>query len=499
MSEPLNIVIVGGGTAGWMCAVALASIAGDKVCTLTLIESDQIASVGVGEATLPHMKEFNDRVGINEVDMMRNTSGTIKLGIQFIDWGAIGNSYMHPFGKYGNQIGGSYFHQQWARAEQENLVKNIDSYSYAIECALQNRFEFPVTDQNYINSTYSYAYHFDASLYAAYLRRISEQKNVQRIEGKIIKVINSDSGLIESVQLDDGRIIEGDFFIDCSGFKSILLGQHLTSEFEDWSEWLVCDRAFAVPCEKTSPITPYTRSTAKKAGWQWRIPLQHRTGNGYVFSSDYISEDEAANSLLQGLDGKALAEPRLIKFQSGRYKKTWVKNCLAVGLASGFLEPLESTSIYLIQSALINFLKLFPQKTPDELIINEYNRMIDYEYERVRDFLILHYYLNQRDDSDLWRYCREMNIPESLKQKMAIFQKRGFIDSYKYGLFAQPSWVSVFSGQGLKQQGFDPFTLNLSLDDVNLQMESLLAQIRNRVAEVPSHDAFLADYCASKM
>lgn len=499
MSEPLKIVIVGGGTAGWMSAVALASIAKDNICTLTLIESDQIASVGVGEATLPHMKEFNDRIGINEADMMQQTNATIKLGIQFVDWGSIGNSYVHPFGKYGNQLGGSYFYQQWARAEKESLVKNIDSYSYAIECALQNRFEFPVTDSTYINSTYSYAYHFDASLYADYLRKLSQQKNVQRIEGKITQVHNSDAGSIKSVQLEDGRIIEGDFFIDCSGFRSLLLAQNIKSEFEDWSDWLVCDKAFAVPSEKTSPITPYTRSTAKKAGWQWRIPLQHRTGNGYVFSSNHISDDEAADSLLQGLDGKALADPKLIKFKAGRYKKSWVKNCLAIGLASGFLEPLESTSIYLIQVAIINFIKLFPQKSPDETVIDEYNRMIDYEYERVRDFLILHYHLNQRNDSELWCYCRDMDIPESLRKKIAIFQKRGFIDNYKYGLFAQPSWISVFSGQGLKQQGFDPFAFNTPLRDVNVQMENLLAEIRNRVAAAPSHDAFLADYCAAKL
>jgi len=500
MSEPLEIVIVGGGTAGWMCAVALASVAGNKICKLTLIESAEIASVGVGEATLPQMKEFNDRIGINEADMMRQTNATIKLGIQFVDWGAIGNSYVHPFGKYGNPIGGAYFYQQWARADQQNLAKNIDSYSYAIECALQNRFEFPVADKNYINSTYSYAYHFDASLYADYLRKIGEQKNVRRVEGKIIHVLNnSTTGVIESVELEDGRSIRGDFFIDCSGFRSLLLGQNLNAEFDDWSKWLVCDKAFAVPSEKTLPLTPYTRSTAKKAGWQWRIPLQHRTGNGYVFCSEYISDDEAAASLLQDLDGKALGDPRLIKFKAGRYKKSWYKNCLAIGLSSGFLEPLESTSIYLIQVAILNLLKFFPRKTPDELVINEYNRIVDYEYERVRDFLILHYHLNQRDDAELWRYCREMSVPESLTQKIEIFKRRGFIDSYKYGLFAQPSWISVFTGQGLKQQGFDPFALNLSIEDVNNQLESLFTEIKNRVVDVPTHEAFIADYCAAKL
>lgn len=500
MSEQLRVVIVGGGTAGWMSAIALASVAGENVCKITLVESDEIASVGVGEATLPHIKEFNDRVGINEADMMRKTSGTIKLGIQFVDWGALGNSYVHPFGKYGAQIGGSAFHQQWARADKQKLVKNIDSYSYAIELALQNRFEFPVSDQSYINSTYSYAYHFDASLYAAYLRSLSEARGVRRVEGKITRVIgNKDTGAIESVELNDGRIIEGDFFIDCSGFKSLLLGKALNAEFEDWSQWLVCDRAYAVPCQNSMEIPPYTRSTAKQAGWQWKIPLQHRTGNGYVFCSNNISDDEAAHSLLQSLDGAPLADPKLIKFKAGRYKNTWERNCLAIGLASGFLEPLESTSIYLIQVAIMNFLQLFPQKDHNQLLANEYNRMMDYEYERIRDFLILHYHLNQRDDSELWRYCREMSVPESLSQKIDVFRKRGYIDIYKFGLFSQPSWISVFTGQGLRQEGFDPFAMNVSLDDVNAQMQALLKEIDERVGLVPAHDKFLADYCPAKL
>lgn len=500
MLERLEIVIVGGGTAGWMCASALASIVGDKVCKITLIESDEIASVGVGEATLPHMKEFNDRVGINEADMMQKTNATFKLGIQFVDWGNIGNSYIHPFGVHGNPIGGAQFHQHWARVKNQNNVKNIDAYSYAIESCIQNKFDFPSPDKNNIKSTYSYAYHFDASLYAAYLRKLAEKGGVSRIEGTIVNVLNHpDTGNIASIELADGRAVSGDFFIDCSGFRSLLLGQNLKAEFEDWSKWLVCDRAFAVPSESVAPLPAYTRSTAKKAGWQWKIPLQHRTGNGYVFCSDYISDDEAATSLLQDLEGKPLADPRLIKFKAGRYKKSWIKNCLALGLSSGFLEPLESTSIYLIQIAIINFIKLFPHKIVNNNLIHEYDRLMDNEYDRVRDFLILHYHLNQRDDSELWRFCREMTVPESLEKKIAIFKHRGFIDVHKYGLFAQPSWVSVFTGQGFNQDGIDPFALNSSLQDVNLHLDSLLADIKNKVMLAPTHEAFIADYCSAKL
>jgi len=298
--------------------------------------------------------------------------------------------------------------------------------------------------------------------------------------------------------LESGQIISGDYFIDCSGFRSMLLGQTLQTPFEDWSQWLVCDRAWAVPNERHNPLVPYTRSTALAAGWQWRIPLQHRTGNGYVFSSQFISEDEAANNLLKNLDAPTLADPKLIKFKSGRYKASWQKNCIAVGLASGFLEPLESTSIYLIQTALFNLLKLFPNKQPDQGIIDEFNRQVDMEYDRVRDFLILHYHLNNRDDSELWRYCRNMAVPESLIQKINIFKRRGYIDNYLYGLFAAPSWTSVFLGQGLKQENFDPYALNVPLDTLQKKLQDLSASIKRRVNLMPTHAEFLEDYCPSK-
>jgi tryptophan halogenase len=500
MSEQLEIVIVGGGTAGWMCAAALANVVKENVCRLRLIESDAIGGVGVGEATLPQMKEFNDRIGINEADMMQKTNATFKLGIEFVNWGKMGASYIHPFGTFGEKIGGIDFHDQWNRLRQSETVEPIETFSYAIEACRQNRFEFPVEDHSEINSTYSYAYHFDATLYAQYLRKVAEAQGLQRTEGKIVSVNqHPDTGAISSVTMESGEIIAGDYFIDCSGFRSLLTGQALQTSFEDWSSWLICDRAWAVPCERKGMLTPYTRSTGKSAGWQWRIPLQHRTGNGYVYSSQFISDDEAAHSLLSDLDGPALADPLMVKFKAGRYKNTWQKNCIAIGLSSGFLEPLESTSIYLIQVAIVIFLKLFPNKTPDQALIDEYNRLIDMEYDKVKDFLILHYKLNSRDDSEFWRHCREMDVPNSLLNKIAMFKHRGHIESYRYGLFAQPSWVAVFMGQGLLPDGSDPYAQNVPLDDVKRKLSELSASIKHRVQMMPTHEEFIADYCPSKL
>lgn len=496
MSEPLNIVIVGGGTAGWMTATALANVAGLESCHVTLVESAEIGSVGVGEATLPQMKDFNDYVGILETDMMRSTNASFKLGIEFCDWGFEGSSYIHPFGTFGRRKSGTDFLQQWVRARHNGGAKGIESYSYAIQACREARFDFPVEDEREINSSYAYAYHFDAGLYARFLRGLCEPRGVQRIEGRIVDVRrDSDSGFVTSVVLESGQEICGDYFIDCSGFHSLLFDKTLGVPFEDWSKWLVCDRAVAVPCERTEPLIPYTRSTAKSAGWQWRIPLQHRTGNGYVYCSEYISDDEATASLLADLDGEAQDEPRLLRFKAGRRSQSWQGNCIAIGLSSGFLEPLESTSIYLIQVAIQAFTRLFPGKRPDPALVEEFNRLVDYEYDRVRDFLILHYHLNSRDDSELWRYCREMAVPESLTAKMSQFRHRGHVDTYRYGLFAPPSWISVYIGQGLEPDSVAPYAENTPPDRARSDMDQLARDIESRVAMMPEHGAFLADYC----
>ncbi len=500
MTDPLDIVIVGGGTAGWMTAAALAATVAGRQARVRLIESDQIGTVGVGEATLPQMKDFNDFVGIQEADMMKATQATFKLGIEFRDWGFTGSSYIHPFGEFGQPMGGVDFIHQWVRARQAGEAQDIETYSYAIQACRQGRFDFPVDDKQEVNSTYAYAYHLDAGLYARYLRGFAEPKGVERIEGRIVDVERDDeTGFVTAVKLESGESVGGDYFIDCSGFNSLLFDKTLGVPFEDWSDWLPCDRAVAVPSERVDPMTPYTRSTALEAGWQWRIPLQHRTGNGYVFCSNYISDAEASSRLLENLDSPALADPRVLRFKAGRRACSWQGNCIAVGLSSGFLEPLESTSIYLIQVAIMALTQLFPGRRPDPALVAEFNRLVDYEYDRVRDFLILHYHLNSRDDSALWRRCREMPVPDSLREKMEMFRRRGFVERYRFGLFAPPSWISVYMGQGLLPEGFEPFARNASLATVTDRMRTLAGNIESRVQAMPRHADFVADYCPADL
>lgn len=496
VDRPLKVVIVGGGTAGWMSAAALVGVLGDRQVRVRLVESDEIGTVGVGEATLPQMREFNDLLGIVEADMMRRTNATFKLGIEFRDWGFKGSRYVHPFGMHGRPIGGVGFHHHWTRARLAGVETDLEAHSYAIVACRQNRFDFPVEDPAAINSTYNFAYHFDAGLYARYLRDWSERRGLVRTEGKVAQVaLHPDSGDVASLTLESGETIEGDLFIDCSGFRGLIIDQALKTPFEDWTRWLPCDRALAVPTERSADFTPYTRSTALEAGWQWRIPLQHRTGNGYVYASAFIDDQTAADRLMGGLDGAALAEPRLIRFRSGRRTTSWTRNCVAIGLASGFLEPLESTSIYLTQVAILNLLKLFPRPAVDRALADEFNRIVDNEYDRVRDFLILHYHANSRTDSELWRHCREMTIPDTLAEKMELFVHRGHIAQYKDGLFSPPSWLSVFVGQGVTPVGYHPMADNIPLERSVSEMQSIRQAIADRVEAMPDHAGFVADYC----
>ena len=496
MTEPLDVVILGGGTAGWMAAAALVSSLPPGRCRLRLIESEEIGTVGVGEATLPQMKNFNRGIGIDEAEMMRATNATFKLGIQFVDWGFKGSRYIHPFGIHGPAAEGSSFRHRWLRALRHGLKSDIQEFSLAIVAAEANRFDFPDDRKTTLKSTFDYAYHFDASLYAAYLRRLSESRGVTRTEGKVKTVErSSETGNIDALVMESGERICGDFFIDCSGFRSLLLGNTLGIEWEDWSKWLPCDRAWAVPSERAKDFTPYTRSTAMEAGWRWRIPLQHRTGNGYVFSSSFIGEQEAADALLGELDSAAAAEPRLLKFRAGRRAVNWEANCVALGLASGFLEPLESTSIYLIQMAIMHLVPLFPAKSMDPRLRYEFNRKIDLEYERIRDFLILHYHLGSRDDAEIWRYCRSMTIPESLQRKIMLFRHSGIVEEYKDGLFNPPSWLSVFLGQGLVPENYHPAADVQAQDQLITALEDLRTDIRDHVEEMPGHERFVARYC----
>jgi tryptophan halogenase len=484
-------VILGGGTAGWMTAAALVSLIPSTRCRVRLVESEEIGIVGVGEATFPEIKNFNDAIGIEEAEMMRATKAAFKLGIEFVDWGFKGSRYIHPFGAYGPANMDHIFHHQWLRARQLGLKSQIDEYSFVAQAARNCRFEFPETRRPTLNSTYSYAYHFDAGLFGLYLRSVAEQRGAQRTEGKVIEVIRDpQSGQLRSLMLESGETVSGDLFIDCSGLRSLLLGQTLGVGWEDWSKWLPCDRALAVASERDE-LSPYTRSTAMESGWRWRIPLQHRTGNGYVFSSGFIGEDEAADALMQSLATKALGEPRMVKFTTGRRNVGWEKNCVAVGLASGFFEPLESTSIYLIQVAVMNLVRLFPDKNFDPRLSDEFNRLMDLQYERIRDFLILHYKLNNRDDAEIWRYCATMDVPDSLTSKIELFRHSAIIERYREGLFTPISWLSVFTGQGLIPQSYSPIADALTGEELISKFEELRAEIADRVDEMLPHDRFI--------
>jgi len=498
VSEPLDIVILGGGTAGWMAATALVSLVPPTRCRVRLVESEEIGIVGVGEATFPEIKNFNDAIGVDEAEMMRATNAAFKLGIEFVDWGFKGSRYIHPFGIHGPANMGHIFHHRWLRALRSGMKSDIEEFSFAAQAARNCRFELPEAHRPTTNSAYTYAYHFDAGLYSVYLRGLAEQRGVLRTEGKVREVIqNPETGDIQSLLLESGETVSGDLFIDCSGFRSLLLGKTLGVGWDDWSKWLPCDRAFAVPSERDE-LSPYTRSTAMEAGWRWRIPLQHRTGNGYVFSTSFIDEDEAAASLMRSLETKALAEPRMLKFQAGRRVVNWEKNCVAIGLAGGFLEPLESTSIYLIQVAIMQLVPLLPGKRIDPRLRDEFNRLIDLQYERIRDFLILHYKLNRRDDAEIWRYCAAMDVPDSLTRKIELFRHSAIIEPYREGLFPPTSWLSVLIGQGLIPENYSPLADTMPEESLIAHMDAFRAEILDRVEEMRRHDRFIDRYCAAE-
>ncbi|MFL6671746.1 MAG: tryptophan halogenase family protein, partial [Massilia sp.] len=406
-----DIVIVGGGTAGWMTAAALSTILGGRY-NIRLVESDDIGIVGVGEATIPMIQRFNQVVGIDEQEFMRETQGTFKLGVEFVNWGKLGERYMHGFGRLGQDLARVPFDTYWKKMRRLGMAAPLEQYSITRMAAKANRFMPARHDvPNSPLGDITYAYHFDASLYARYLRKLSESRGVVRIEGKIARATQREGdGFIDAVVLENGARVEGELFIDCSGFRGLLIEQALATGYEDWSHWLPADRALAVPCESVSALTPYTRATAHKAGWQWRIPLQHRTGNGHVYCSRYISDDEATATLLANLDGKALADPRLIRFTTGMRKQAWNRNVVAIGLAGGFLEPIESTSIHVIQSTIQRLIDFFPDRGFNRVDVDEFNRQSRFEFETIRDFIILHYHLNQRTDSEYWSACANMAV-----------------------------------------------------------------------------------------
>jgi tryptophan halogenase len=492
-----KILIVGGGTAGWMAAALFGKLF-QGLYDIELVESDAIGIVGVGEATIPPIKKYNELIQLDEVEFMKRTQGTFKLGVEFVEWTKPGHRYMHGFGVIGQDWEWLRCHQYWLRANQRGRARDFADFSISTAAARENKFMHARPDmaESPIGHIV-HAFQFDASLYARYLRSLAEQHGVRRTEGRIVDVAMHDSGDIASVTLDDGRAIEADFFIDCSGFRGLLIGQKLETEYEDWSQWLPCDRAVAVPCERIAPLTPYTRASAREAGWQWRIPLQHRTGNGFVYSSKHIDDDAAEAQLLANLDGKPLAKPNRLRFTPGKRRRMWNRNCLALGLAAGFLEPIESTAIHLVQSAAIRFVRLFPDASSDQATIDEYNRQSDFEWERVRDFIILHYWANQRG-GDLWERCRAMELPATLQHKIDLWRSNGRIFRENDELFAEESWIQVFLGQGIVPESYDPMVAIKSDAEIEKFLGNIAATIQRCVDVMPDHAAYVARYCPAE-
>jgi len=492
-----TVVIVGGGTAGWMTAAALARLIVPGGVKVTLVESAEIGTVGVGESTLPHIRAFNERLGIDEAEFMKATRATFKLGIQFNDWARLGDSYIHPFGDYGAPGGEVPFHHYWLKGSRTADIGPIDDYSLPVVAAREGRYAPPSEDARSLMSTYGYAYQLDASLYARFLRTRSEAGGVTRSEGRIVDVTqDGTSGDIRSVTLDRGDVIEADLFIDCSGFRGLLVEQTLKSGYQDWSHWLPCDRAVAMPCASDQPTVAYTRATALEAGWQFRIPLQHRVGNGYVYCSSFIDQDAATDRLVGRLEGEALKEPNHIRFRAGRRTRNWVGNCVSVGLSGGFIEPLESTSIYLIQIAITKLIELWPDRRSAATDAEEFNRQMDLEFERIRDFIILHYAATERTDSPLWNHVRTMTLPDSLQGKIELFRERGVVQEYREGLFLHPSWIAVYLGQRVVPRRYHPLADHRADADLVAALLRLRGTIAQAAGRLPTQDAYIARHCA---
>ncbi|MFN3621063.1 tryptophan halogenase family protein [Sphingorhabdus sp.] len=493
-----KIVIVGGGTAGWMAAAALTTLRAKNAVEICLVESDEIGTVGVGEATIPPLIAFNNMLGINEDEFVAATNGTFKLGIEFVNWGAVGERYFHPFGPHGQDFRGVHFHQLYSRAARQRAMPDIQNWSMSAVAAELGRFARPGPDARLPLSQLGYAFHFDAGLYALFLRRLAETDGVRRVEGKIVaSALDPESGHVRSITLADGREIEGDLFIDCSGFRGLLIEEKLGTGYEDWSKWLPCDRAVAAPCSLPDEPDPFTRSTALAAGWQWRIPLQHRMGNGMVYASNHLARVDAESMLVESLEGDILAEPRHLTFTAGRRRRAWNGNVVSLGLSSGFVEPLESTSIHLIQSGIVKLLALFPDRRFDPAERDEYNRQMQTVFEDVRDFVILHYKATRRDDSEFWNYCRNMDVPDSLATKFELWRTKGRLFREGFELFGTASWVAVLFGQGVLPLETEPAVDAIDEDMANDALEKMRLSYRQMAEHMPGHAEFIARSCTA--
>lgn len=492
-----KLVIVGGGTAGWMTAALVSRLFGDSL-QIELVESDAIGTVGVGEATIPPIQVFNDLAGVDEAAFLRDTKATIKLAIEFQNWGAMGDSYLHGFGFVGRKVGAISFQHIYLKGLAEGNAADLAEYSLNNLAARAGRFNRLERIEHTPLPGITYAYHFDAGLYAQFLRKLSEERGVLRREGRITDVqLDAISGDVATLTLDNGGEVSGDFFIDCSGFNSLIFNQSLGVGYDDWSEWLPCNRAVALPSSlEPESVRPYTQSIAHGAGWQWRIPLQHRTGNGHVFSDEFMSEDEATSILLNNLEGEPLKDPLSLRFTPGCRKQLWHRNCVALGLSSGFIEPLESTSIHLIQVGITNLLKVFPDKGDNRAKMREYNRRMRFEYESIRDFIILHYHQTSRDDTPFWRRVRDMDIPEGLQEKIASFRESGHLYRIDDELFTEVGWFQVMLGQGLQPEGYNAMADSLTSGEVKEYLENLSTVLRGAVGRLPEYAKFLESIAA---
>jgi len=487
-----KIVIVGGGTAGWMAAAPLAQGFGGR-CEIVLVESPEIGTIGVGEATLPTIRFYNNALQLDQADFIRKTQATFKLGIEFRDWGHVGHRFFHGFGDFGPPINGVAPHHYWLRLAQAfEQMPDLENWSMPSVMARANKFALPTDAQPGVTDAFSFGYQFDAGLYAAYLRDYAVARGATRIEGLITGVDqHPETGFVTGVRLRDGRTIDGDLFIDCSGFRGLLIEDTLQAGYEDWSEYLPCNSAQAVPCARVEPLTPYTRSTAQGAGWTWRIPLQHRTGNGHVYSNAFTTDEQARRDLLAGLDGAALDEPRQLRFVTGRRKRSWIKNVVAVGLSAGFVEPLESTSIHLIETAVGKLIELWPDRAFRPELAAEFNRVMGSRYEAVRDFIVLHYKLTQRTDTEFWRYCAAMKIPDSLAHQIELFRETGRVAIFERDGFAEPSFVAMLFGLNAVPRRYDPFADGVDMRQLHGHFAGLRDLIAQTVAKMPAHGAYL--------
>ena len=487
-----KVVIVGGGTAGWMAAASLSRLIGKNI-HVSLIESDEIGTIGVGEATIPTMMTLHQLLKIDEREFLSAVQGTFKLGISFENWKDINEDYIHSFGFTGQDCWAGGFQHFWLKGKQRGISEDFGHYSAELMAAKAGKFAVLP------NNGLSYAYHMDASLYAKFLRKMAEKSAVERIEGKVVKVnVDTSSGGIESLVLESGQIIEGDLFIDCSGFRGLLINETLGTSFDDWSHWLPCDRAVAVQTASVSAPIPFTRSIARDAGWQWRIPLQSRVGNGLVFSSAHLSEEQATDTLLNNIEGEILNSPRVIKFRTGQRSQHWNKNVVALGLAAGFVEPLESTAIHMVQRGIIRLLQMFPQDGIQQPDVVEFNKQMTDEYLFIRDFVIMHYHVTRREDTAFWRHCKNMAIPDSLQHRLDLFKQTGRVFQQAGDVFSENNWVQVMLGQGLMPEQYHPIVDIMSDQELVNFLTSLKARADNIVSQLPSHQQFIAKYCKAK-